>query len=46
MEARVAEDAPEIRSHVMPETGTAAKAPLAESPVMKAVERLAGKGIN
>jgi signal peptide peptidase SppA len=46
MEARVAEDAPEIRSHVMPETGTTAKPSLANNPVMKAVERLAGKGVN
>ncbi len=46
MEARVAEDAPEIRSHVLPETGTTAKTPLAENPLMKAVEKLAGKGIN
>jgi hypothetical protein len=46
MEARVAEDGPEIRSHVMPNTGTAAKPQLAENPVMKAVERLAAKGVN
>jgi signal peptide peptidase SppA len=46
MEARVAEDAPEIRSHVMPETGTTAKPSLANNPVLKAVERLAGKGVN
>lgn len=46
MEARVNEDAPEIRSHVMPETGTTAKPSLANNPVMKAVERLAGKGVN
>jgi hypothetical protein len=46
MEARVAEDAPEIRSHVMPETGTSAKPTLAENPVLKAVDRLAGKGVN
>jgi signal peptide peptidase SppA len=46
MEARVAEDAPEIRSHVMPETGTSAKPPLADNPLLKAVERLAGKGVN
>lgn len=46
MEARVTEDAPEIRSHVMPETGTTAKPSLANNPVMKAVERLAGKGVN
>jgi hypothetical protein len=46
MEARVAEDAPEIRSHVIPETGTTAKPSLGNNPVMKAVERLAGKGVN
>jgi signal peptide peptidase SppA len=46
MEARVNEDAPEIRSHVMPETGTTAKPSLANNPVMEAVERLAGKGVN
>lgn len=46
MEARAAEDAPEIRSHVMPDTGTSVKANPENSPVMKAVERLAGKGAN
>jgi hypothetical protein len=46
MEARAAEDAPEIRSHVMPVTGTSVKANPENSPVMKAVERLAGKGAN
>lgn len=46
LEARAAEDATEIRSHVLPETGTTAKPPLANNPVMKAVERLAGKGVN
>jgi signal peptide peptidase SppA len=46
MEARAAEDAPEIRSHVMPDTGTSVKASPENSPVMKAVERLAGKGAN
>lgn len=46
MEARATEDATEIRSHVMPETGTSAKANPADSPVMKAVERLARKGVN
>jgi signal peptide peptidase SppA len=46
MEARVAEDAPEIRSHVTPETGTGARPPLADNPLLKAVERLAGKGMN
>ncbi|MCW5982436.1 MAG: S49 family peptidase [Bryobacteraceae bacterium] len=46
MEARAAEDAPEIRSHVLPETGTNAKVPLENNPVVKAVERLAGKGVN
>ncbi len=46
MEARITEDAPEIRSHVMPDTGTTAKANPADSPVIKAVERLARKGGN
>ncbi len=46
MEARVAEDAVEIRSHVMPETGTSAKPSLENNPVIKAVEKLAAKGVN
>ncbi len=46
IEARAAEDATEIRSHVMPDTGTTASAKPEDSPVMKAVERLAGKGVN
>ncbi|MCZ2147973.1 MAG: S49 family peptidase [Bryobacterales bacterium] len=46
MEARAAEDATEIRSHVMPDTGTQAKANPENGPVMKAVERLTGKGVN
>jgi predicted nicotinamide N-methyase len=46
MEARAAENATEIRSHVLPETGTGGKASPENSPVMKAVERLAGKGVN
>lgn len=46
MEARATEDAGEIRSHVMPDTGTTAKTDPADSPVMKAVERLARKGVN
>jgi signal peptide peptidase SppA len=45
MEARAAEDAQEIHSHVMPDTGTSAKLPLENNPVLKAVERLA-KGVN
>jgi signal peptide peptidase SppA len=45
VEARAAEDAPEIRSHVMPDAGTSAKVPLEQNPVIKAVERLA-KGVN
>lgn len=45
IEARVAEDAQEIRSHVMPDTGTSAKPSLENNPVIKAVERLA-KGVN
>ncbi len=46
MEARAAEEPPEIRSHVMPDTGTGAKPSLENNPVMKAVDRLAGKGVN
>ena len=46
IEARAAEDAPEIRSHVMPDTGTSAKPPLDNNPVVKAVERLAKGGVN
>ena len=46
MEARAAEDAAEIRSHVMPDTGTASKATLENNPVIKAVEKLAAKGVN
>ncbi|HWQ55160.1 MAG TPA: S49 family peptidase [Bryobacteraceae bacterium] len=46
LEARTAEEPPEIRSHVMPDTGTGASAKPEGSPVMKAVERLAGKGAN
>jgi signal peptide peptidase SppA len=46
IEARAAEDATEIRSHVMPDTGTGVKAKPEESPVMKAVERLTTKGVN
>ncbi len=42
LEARAAEDATEIRSHVLPETGTAAKPSLDNNPVVKAVEKLAG----
>jgi hypothetical protein len=45
MEARAAGDATEIRSHAMPGAGTSVKANPEESPVMKAVERLAGKGV-
>jgi signal peptide peptidase SppA len=46
MEARAAEDATEVRSHVMPDTGTSVKANPENNPVLKAVERLAGKGVN
>lgn len=45
IEARAAEDAAEIRSHVMPDAGTTAKPSLENNPVIKAVERLA-KGVN
>jgi len=46
MEARATEDPPEIRSHVLPETGTGVKTNPESGPVMKAVERLAAKGVN
>jgi len=46
VEARAAEDAAEIRSHVMPDTGTSAKPTLENNPVVKAVERLAKGGVN
>ena len=46
MEARAAEDATEVRSHVMPDTGTSVKANPEKNPVLKAVDRLAGKGVN
>lgn len=41
MTARAQQDASEIRSHVMPDTGTQPKANLAENPVLRAVEQLA-----
>jgi len=46
VEARAAEDATEIRSHVMPDAGTSAKVPLEQNPVIKAVERLTKGGVN
>jgi hypothetical protein len=46
MEARAAADPEEIHSHVLPDTGTSVKAKPEDSPVMKAVERLAGKAVN
>ncbi len=42
---RAEADQDEIRSHVMPDAGTTVKANPENSPVMKAVERLAGKGV-
>jgi capsid assembly protease len=45
MVARAAEEAPDVRSHVMPDTGTKTSATLKDNPVMKAVERLTGKGV-
>ena len=42
MDARAEEDSTEIHSHVMPDTGTAAKASLENNPLVKAVEKLAG----
>ena len=41
LEALVAEDATEIRSHVTPEIGTTATANLENNPVVKAVEQMA-----
>jgi len=46
VEARAAEDAGEIHSHVMPDAGTRASAKPEDSPLMKAVDRLTGKGVN
>ncbi len=46
MEARATEDQAEIRSHILPDAGTAPKGDAKNNPVMKAVERLAGKGVN
>ena len=46
VEARAAEDATEIRSHLMPDAGTSAKVPLEQNPVVKAVERLTKGGVN
>ncbi len=46
MQARAAEDAAEIRSHVMPDTGTKASAKPEDNPVLKAIDRLTGKGVN
>jgi signal peptide peptidase SppA len=44
VEARVAEDAIEIRSHVMPDAGLSDKVPLEQNPVVRAVERLVKGG--
>jgi signal peptide peptidase SppA len=44
METRAAEDAPEIHSHVMPETGTGVKPSLENNPVVRAAEQLAAAG--
>jgi len=44
MEARAAEDSTEIRSHVMPDTGTEFKQKPENNPLVKAVERLTVKG--
>jgi ClpP class serine protease len=43
---RAERDQDEIRSHVMPNAGTSVKANPENNPVLKAVERLAGKGVN
>ncbi|MBI2817956.1 MAG: hypothetical protein HYX72_13560 [Acidobacteria bacterium] len=44
LEARAAENAGEIHSHVMPDTGTQSKPNVENNPVVKAVERLIAKG--
>ena len=43
VEARATDNGTEIHSHVMPDTGT--KPSLENNPVIKAVERLAAKGV-
>ena len=45
MEARAAGEPAEIRSHVMPDTGTESKPTLENNPVVKAVGRLNQKGV-
>lgn len=45
MEARAAGDPAEIRSHVMPDTGTDSKPTLENNPVVKAVGRLNQRGV-
>jgi capsid assembly protease len=45
LEARVAADAPDVRSHVMPDTGTNVKRPLSANPVVQAVERMFSKEV-
>jgi len=44
MEARAAEDATEIRSHVMSDTGASAKPSFEINPAIKAVEKLTANG--
>ena len=46
MEARAAADPVEIHSHTMPDTGTKVETSAEDSPVVKAVERLAKQGVN
>ena len=44
--ARAAADPVEIHSQVMPDTGTKTQASPEDSPVVKAVERMAKQGVN
>ena len=46
LEARAAADPVEIHSQVMPDTGTKTQASAEDSPVVKAVERMAKQGVN
>ena len=45
LEARAAADPVEIHSQVVPDTGTKAQTSPEESPVVRAVERMAKQGV-
>ena len=45
LEARAAADPVEIHSQVMPDTGTKTQVSAEDSPVVKAVERMAKQGV-